>query len=316
MAKWYFAILLFLTPHFAKFCQKQSTHLLLMVKHIGVVGAGNMGSGIAQAAALVGIDVALYDINGTVLRQALERIKAVFKTATDKGELRPEQTSEAFSRIHPRTRLAELSHSEIVVDATIEDLRMKKDLFKHLEADTKPTTILASTTSSLSITAIASATRHPEKIVGLHFLHSSTESRLVEIIQGQLTSADTVRQSADFCSQLKKESVVARDNPGFIVNRISQVFDGEALRILGERIAEVDQIDRIMKTLGGFTSGPFQVMDATGLDLHLAMTQTLYDQTSGEPRYKPHPVERQMVESGMLGQKASRGFYAYNESKK
>ncbi len=287
-----------------------------MVKHLGVVGAGNMGTGLAQLAALAGIDVALYDINGTLLRQALERVKANFKSATDKGELRQEQTSEAFSRIHPRTRLAELNLSDIVVEAAIEDLRMKKDLFKHLEADTKPTTILASTTSSLSITAIASATRHPEKVVGLHFLDLPASAPLVEVIQGQQTSFDTVERSIDFLKDLKKSAVVAQDNPGFIVHRVIQPFYGEALRILGERIAEVEQIDRIMKIMGGFGSGPFESMDAAGLDVHLAITQTLHDQSSGEPRYRPHSILRQMVEAGMLGKKAGRGFYTYDESKK
>jgi 3-hydroxybutyryl-CoA dehydrogenase len=286
-----------------------------MVKHLGVVGAGNMGTGIAQLATLAGIDVALYDINGTVLRQALERIKANLKTATDKGELRPEQTSEAFSRIHPRTRLAELSHSDIIVEAAIEDLRMKKDLFRHLEADAKPTTILASTTSSLSITAIASSTRHPEKVIGLHFLDLAAYSQLVEIVRGQQTSSDTVQQSIDFCKQLNKKSVVTRDNPGFIVNRIVQPFFGEALRILGERIADIEQIDRIVKVMGGFNAGPFELMDAEGLDSHLAMTQSLHDQTFGDPRYRPHPIQRQMVEAGLLGKKAGRGFYTYPEKK-
>jgi 3-hydroxybutyryl-CoA dehydrogenase len=287
-----------------------------MVKHLGIVGAGTMGTGIAQLAALAGIDVALYDINGTVLRQALERIKTNFKTATDKGELRQEQTTEALSRVHPRTRLAELSHSDIVVEAAIEDLRMKKDLFKHLEADTKPTTILASTTSSISITAIASATRQPGKVIGLHFIDSPINSQLVEIIQGQETSPETVQRMVDFCTQLHKSSVVARDNPGFIVNRVVQPFCGEALRILGERIAEVDQIDRIMKVIGGFESGPFETMDADGLDVHLTTTQTLYERSSGEPRYKPHTIQRQMVEAGMLGEKTGRGFYTYVENKK
>ena len=287
-----------------------------MIKHLGVVGAGKMGTGIAQMAALAGIDVALYDINGTVLRQALERIKAYFKAATDRSELRPEQTSEAFTRIHPRTRLAELSHSEIVVEAAIEDLRMKKDLFKHLEADTKPATILASTTSSLSITAIASATRQPAKVVGLHFPDSPVASQLVEIVQGQHTSPDTVQRLIEFSNQLHKESVIVRDNPGFIISRIAQSFYGEALRILGERIADAEQIDRIMKMLGGFGTGPFESMDAAGLDVHLAAIQTLYDQSFGEPRYRPHPMQRQMVEAGMLGQKTGRGFYTYAEDKK
>lgn len=287
-----------------------------MIKHLGVVGAGNMGTGIAQVAAIAGIDVALYDINGTVLRQGLERIKANFKGATDKGQLRQEQTTEAFSRIHPRTRLAELSHSDIVVEAAIEDLRMKKDLFKHLEADTKPTTILASTTSSLSITAIASATRQPGKVIGLHFPDSPITSELVEIVRAQQTSPETVQRAVEFSDQIHKSSVVVLDNPGFVVNRVSQSLNSEALRVLGERVAEAEQIDRIVKTLGGFAAGPFESMDAVGLDVHLGATQTLYDHSFGDPRYRPHPLLRQMVDAGMTGEKAGRGFYTYTEEKK
>lgn len=286
-----------------------------MVKHLGVVGAGTMGAGLTEVAALAGIDVALYDINDTVLRQALERIKRSFNKAVENGELSQGQTTEAFARIHPRTRLADLSHSEIVVEAVIEDLRIKKDLFKRLEADTKPTTILASDTSLLSITAIASAVRRPEKVIGLHFMNPVRVEKLVEIVRTEQTSPETLQQSFDFSKQLGKAPVVVKDAPGFIINRVMQPFYGESLRILGENIASVEQIDRIVKMAGGFAIGPFESMDSVGLDVNLAVTQSLYDRFFGEPRYRPHPIEKQMVESGMVGEKAGRGFYHYNQSK-
>ncbi len=287
-----------------------------MVRHLGVVGAGTMGAGISQLAALAGIEVSLYDINGTVLRQALERIKTNLKSSADKGELKENQTTEAFGRIHPRTRLTELNHAEIVVEAVIEELRVKKDLFKHLEADTKSTTILASTTSSLSITAIASSTRHPEKVLGLHFLDSPGAARLVEIVRGQQTSSETIQRSIAFTTQLNKTAVVCQDSPGFIVNRLVQPFFGEALRIFGERIADHEQIDRIVKALGDFDLGPFESMDEAGLDSCLSVTQSVYDQTSGQPRYRPHALLRQMVESGMVGRRSGAGFYKYNGNEK
>lgn len=286
-----------------------------MVKHLGVIGAGVMGAGIAQLAALAGIDVSLYDVNGTVLRQALERIKGNLKSKVEKGELSQEFTTEAFTRIHPRTRLTELNHSDIVVEAVIEDLRIKKDLFKHLEADTKPTTILSSATSSLSITAIASATRHPAKAVGLHFLDSPAAGRLVEVVRSEQTSPETLQQSMDFCTQLDMKPVVVNDAPGLIVNRVIQPFYGEALRILGERIADVEQIDRIVRLQGGFAAGPFESMDAIGIDATLSVTQSMFDRFSGEARYRPHPILKQMVESGALGQKSGRGFYRHDQSK-
>jgi 3-hydroxybutyryl-CoA dehydrogenase len=308
---------LFFTPHFTKFSENMSTSTSLpMVKHLGIVGAGTMGTGIAQLAALAGIDVALYDINDTVLRQALERLKRSFNQAVQKGELGAEKSTEAFTRIHPRTRITDLSHSEVVVEAAIEDLRIKKDLFKHLEAGTKPTAILASNTSSLSITAIASATHRQEKIVGLHFMHPIESVKVVEIVQTTETSQETLQRCHDFLIQLGKTPVTVADSPGFIINRIGHPFHGEALQILGEHIADAVQIDRIMKAEGGFTRGPFESLDITGLDTALDNTKALFDAYSGDSRFRPHPIQKRMVESGMLGQKSGRGFYTYEQEKK
>jgi len=286
-----------------------------MIKHLGVVGAGTMGAGIAQVAALSNIDVALYDINGTLLRQALERIKADFKRGIEKGKLTQEQTTEAFSRIHPRTRLSDLSHAEIILEAAIEDLRIKKDLFKHLESDTKPSTLLASNTSSLSITAIASATQIPERVIGMHFFNPAPIMKLVEVVQGQKTSQDAVQRAIDLARHFGKTPVVVKDTPGFIVNRVARPFYGEALRLLGENVASVEEIDRIVKVEGGFAMGPFELMDHIGLDVNLSATQSMYDQFFGEPRYRPHPIQKRMVESGMLGKKSGQGFYKYAEEK-
>lgn len=286
-----------------------------MTKHLGVVGAGTMGSGIAQVAALAQFDVVLYDINDTILRQALERIKTDFKKGVEKGKLTQEQTTTAFGCIHPRTHLTDLSHSDIVIEAVIEDLRIKKDLYKHLEADTRPNTILASNTSSLSITAIASAIKHPERVVGIHFFNPAHIMKLVEVIKGEQTSQEIVQRTIELAKELGKTPVVAKDTPGFIVNRVARPFYGEALRLLGENVASVEEIDRIVKLAGGFAMGPFELMDLIGLDINLSVTQSMYDQYFGEPRYRPHPIQKRMVESGMLGKKTGRGFYDYNQKK-
>ena len=286
-----------------------------MVKHLGVVGAGTMGSGIAQVAALSKIDVALYDINGTLLRQGLERIKADFKRGIEKGKLTHDQTTEAFSRIHPRTRLSDLGHADVILEAAIEDLRIKKDLFKHLEASTKPGTLLASNTSSLSITAIASATQIPERVIGMHFFNPAHIMKLVEVVQGGKTTEEAIQRAMELARQLGKTPVVVKDTPGFVVNRVARPFYSEALRLLGENVASVEEIDRIVRIEGGFAMGPFELMDLIGLDVNFSVTQSMYDQFFGEPRYRPHPIQKGMVESGMLGKKSGQGFYTYKEEK-
>jgi 3-hydroxybutyryl-CoA dehydrogenase len=287
-----------------------------MIKHLGIVGAGTTGAGVAQLAALAGIDVVFYDINDTVLRQALERLKRNLNAAVGKGELTQEQSVDGFSRIHPRTHITDLSHSEIVIDAVIEDLRIKKDLFKHLEAGTKASTILASSTSSLSVTAIGSATKHPEKAVGLHFLDPVESTKLVEIVQTPETSTDTLERCREFVEQLGKKSVTVSDSPGFVIHRLGHLYFGEALRILGEHVADAEQIDRIMKMVGGFSEGPFESLDRIGLDTALNTTKSLFHGMSCDARFRAHPILNQMVDAGALGRKSGSGFYKYEMEKK
>lgn len=284
-----------------------------MFKHVGIVGAGTMGSGIAQVVALSKIDVALYDVNDTLLRQGVERIRAELRRGLQKGKVTQEQVTATMERIRMKSSLPDLGSCDLIIEAVIEDLRVKRDLFKHLEQNSKPTTILATNTSSLSVTAIAAGASKQDRVVGIHFFNPAHIMKLVEVVRGQQTGNSVVNSVIEFLKEIGKIPVEVKDTPGFIVNRIARPFYGEALRLLGENVASVEQIDRIVKTVGGFAMGPFELMDLIGVDVNLSVTQSMYEQYAGEPRYRPHPIQKRMVDSGQLGKKTRRGFYTYSD---
>lgn len=284
------------------------------MKTIGVIGAGTMGSGIALASALAGYDVVLYDIAEVTLQRAAKSNSSQIDKAVEKGKLKAEDAQSVRERIKTSSTFEDLAPCDLIVEAAIENLKLKQELFSKLSNMLADDAILSSNTSSLSITAIASACKNPDRVLGLHFFNPAHIMKLVEIVRGQQTSDDVVSRSADYVKKLGKVAVLAKDTPGFIVNRVARNYYGESFRALHEGIASHDQIDRIMKA-NGFPMGPFQLMDLIGIDVNLAVTQSVYDQFFGEPRFRPHLIQQKMVEANLLGKKTGKGFYAYTEAK-
>jgi 3-hydroxybutyryl-CoA dehydrogenase len=274
----------------------------------GVCGAGTMGSGIAYAAAAVGYDVVLYDISDEAIARGLSHVERFVAAGLERKKLTPDIAERIRKGVRAAADLADFSDCSIVVEAIIEDIDAKKELFSRLETITAETTILASNTSSLPITAIASGMAHPERIVGMHFFNPAHIMKLVEVIQGYRTSDAVMDETSAIALKLGKTPVRAKDTPGFIVNRVARNFYGEAFRIVGEGAATVEQVDRCMRAIG-FRMGPFELMDLIGIDVNYMVTESVYDLYFGEPRFRPHLIQRKMVEAGLLGKKSKQGFF-------
>ncbi|MBS1912015.1 MAG: 3-hydroxybutyryl-CoA dehydrogenase [Bacteroidetes bacterium] len=274
----------------------------------GVCGAGTMGSGIAYAAALAGYSVVLYDITPESLERGAGQIAKFVAGSVERGKLTEEAAAELRGRVATSASLDAMAGAEIVVEAAIERLDVKQDLFARLEALVAPDAILASNTSSLAITEIAARLQHPERVVGMHFFNPAHIMKLVEVIQGYRTSEEVMERTAGISRRLGKVPVSAKDTPGFIVNRVARNFYGEAFRIVGEGCATHEQVDRCMKAVG-FKMGPFELMDLIGIDVNFAVTESVYQQYFNEARFRPHLIQRKMVESGLLGRKSGKGFY-------
>ncbi len=283
-----------------------------MINTIGIIGAGTMGSGIAEVAASAGFQVLLNDVSEQALAGGMARIKQSLNRAVEKDRITAVAATEIYARIHAVATLAELQSADIVIEAVQEDVNVKRELFQNLDAMLRPEALLASNTSSLSITSLAAVTARAGRVVGIHFFNPPPVMKLVEVVRGKHTSDATIHTTVELARRLGKTPVVCKDTPGFIVNRVARPFYGEALRLLGEGIAPVEVIDRIVRLEGGFKMGPFELMDLIGIDVNYAVTQSVYEQFFHEPRFRPHPIQRQMVEAGTLGRKTKRGFYTYD----
>lgn len=278
---------------------------------IGVVGSGAMGSGIAQVAAMAGHPVAILDTNPTALDKSKASLTAVIHKLQEKGKI--QNAEEVLSRFSFVSDMNAFADCGLVIEAIVENLDVKKNVFSSLEKIVKEDCVLASNTSSLSITSIASACQKAERVIGIHFFNPAPLMALVEIIPAIQTHENLAQQIKELMQQWGKAPVIAKDTPGFIVNRVARPFYSEALRIYEEGVADMPTIDWALTTLAGFKMGPFTLMDYIGHDVNYVVTETVFTSFYYDPRYKPAFAQKRLLEAGWLGRKSGRGFYNYAE---
>ena len=281
------------------------------LEKIGVVGAGQMGAGIAHVAALAGRSVVLADVSGDVVKKGLKTIEKNLGRQVEKGKVTPEARDAALARIAPATDLARFADSDLVIEAIVENEAVKKELFARLDATLKPAGILASNTSSISITRLAAATSRPERFIGMHFMNPVPVMGLVEVIRGIATSDETTEAVLALATAMGKTPLACRDFPGFVSNRVLMPMLNEAFYVLHEGIATPEAVDGIMKLGMNHPMGPLTLADFIGLDTCLAILRVLHGGL-GDDKYRPCPLLVQMVDAGWLGRKSGRGVYLYS----
>lgn len=278
---------------------------------IGVVGAGIMGAGIAQVAAAAGHNVRLFDTRQDAAAKASAAIGSALAKRVDKGKMTAADRNALVARISPCARLEDLAAAALVVEAVVEDLEAKRRLFAQLEDIVGADAILATNTSSLSVTAIAAPLKRPERLAGMHFFNPAPLIALVEVVSGFSTSPAVAQAVFDTAAAWGKSPVHAKSTPGFIVNRIARPFYGEALRLLSEGAADFATLDAVMREAGGFRMGPFELMDLIGHDVNFAVTSSVHAAYFSDPRFTPSLIQQELVTAGRLGRKSGRGFYDY-----
>lgn len=287
-----------------------------MIKNVGIIGSGTMGAGIAQVAATAGCSVKLYDTKTEALEKAKTDLEKIMDRLVEKGKIDSEEKERIQNNIKYVNSLKELKNSDLTIEAIIENLDIKKNVFSTLEKFVSDDCIIASNTSSLSIASIASSLQKPERCIGIHFFNPAPLMKLVEVIPAIQTSEETLKTSVETIKEWGKTVAVAKDTPGFIVNRVARPFYGEALRIYEEGIASFAEIDSAMKEIGGFRMGPFELMDFIGNDVNYTVTETVFEAFYFDPRYKPSFTQKRFAEAGYLGRKSGKGYYNYSEDGK
>jgi len=279
---------------------------------IAVVGAGTMGAGIAESAALAEMSVVMLDVNGDALDRGRQTIEKDLERRVKKGRLSEEEREQVLGRISMTTSIEDCAGAPLVVEAVVEDMKIKKKVFADLEDVTVGDAVLATNTSSLSVAGIATATEVPERVVGMHFFNPVPAMRLVEVVSGTSTDPAAMRRAEEIAERLGKTPIRVSDTPGFVVNRVARPFYLEALRLV-EAGGEPGQVDAAIRG-AGFRMGPLELADLIGQDINLSVSESLYERSYGQPRFRPSPLQRGMVEAGLLGRKTGKGFYDYGAS--
>ena len=285
-----------------------------MSQLISVIGAGTMGSGIAQVAASNGCQVTIVDSSQPAIEYSQSKLKSILNRLVEKGKLNEEQSKSILAGIHWTTKMKKISYSFLVIEAIVENIEIKQELFSKMESLVSDDCILATNTSSLSVSKIASVCKLKSRIMGIHFFNPVPLMKLVEVIPTEETDKKLLLEVKSSLEGWGKSVVTAKDTPGFIVNRVARPFYGEALKIYEEGLADFATIDWAMKEFGGFRMGPFELMDYIGNDINYTATKAVYDGTNHDPRYKPSPTQKKMMDEGLLGRKSGEGYFDYSES--
>lgn len=308
---------------YSLFSDTQTAHVILIIylilrmdksATVGIVGAGTMGTGIAQVASTYGHEVLLYDAYPEQLGSAEEGLRSILQRQVDKERMAQKEVDGILSRIDFVEDLTRFAECSLAIEAVVEDLEVKKDVFQRLEGIVTRDCILATNTSSLSIASISSALNKPGRFLGIHFFNPAPLMPLVEIVPGIPTNEETVKTTRKLVDEWGKTTVLAKDTPGFIVNRVARPFYSEAIRLLEEGVADVPTIDWAMKDIGGFRMGPFELMDFIGHDVNYKVTETVFKEFFYDPRFKPSFTQKRLVEAGYLGKKSGKGFYEYGSN--